>query len=348
MDAKKQFQQVYPNAFFLEKDVPSVEQYLRQQGWLLAKEKVKILEKPGAGNMNFVLRVITSWNRSFILKQARPWVEKFPQFAAPVERVAVEATFFQLLQELPVMQNFSPTFLDYDANSFILATEDLGQGADYGFLYERVKKLSDAEGEDLIQYLSVLHALPAPVNFPVNKAMRLLNQEHIFNFPFLEDNGFNLDEVQVGLQEAAMPYKKDKALKEEIANCGAIYLQEGNHLLHGDFYPGSWLKVGEGLKVIDPEFGFVGPAEFDLGVLLAHLMMAQQEEVLIESIFAKYQQPANFNKTLLVRFAGIEILRRLIGIAQLPLSLSLVEKKALLEKAADWIKTGSLGVVVFS
>ena len=96
MNAKQQFQQAYPKAFFLERAVQTVEQYLRQQGWLLAKEQVKTLEKPGEGNMNFVLRVHTSWNRSFIIKQARPWVEKFPQFAAPVERVAVEATFFKL------------------------------------------------------------------------------------------------------------------------------------------------------------------------------------------------------------------------------------------------------------
>ena len=341
MNAKQQFQQTYPKAFFLERDLPSVEQYLRQQGWLLEKERVKILEKPGEGNMNFVLRVITSWNRSFILKQARPWVEKFPQFEAPVERVIVEATFFKLLQDIPNLKSFTPTFLDYDANSFILATEDLGSGADYSFLYKDGQKLSPDEVRGLVQYLSALHQIPPPANFPENKEMRLLNQEHIFNFPFLEENGFNLEDIQEGLQEAAIPYKKDVVLKEQIAICSKLYLQQGKHLLHGDFYPGSWLKVADGLKIIDPEFGFVGPAEFDLGVFVAHLVMAQQEEELIEKILDIYEKSVSFDKSLLFRFAGIEILRRLIGIAQLPLSLSLLEKKTLLKQAVNWIKTGN-------
>ena len=340
MNAKQQFQQAYPKAFFLEREVQTVEQYLRQQGWLLVKEQVKILEKPGEGNMNFVLRVHTSWNRSFIIKQARPWVEKFPQFAAPVERVAVEATFFKLLQGIPALKKFSPTFLDYDANSFILATEDLGQGADYSFLYNRTNKLSVAEAHALSQYLSNLHQVVAPADFPENKEMRLLNQEHIFNFPFAEENGFNLDDVQEGLQDVAIPYKKDIVLKEKIATCSTIYLQQGKHLLHGDFYPGSWLKVADGLKVIDPEFGFVGPVEFDIGVLIAHLVMAQQEETLLSAILSTYKRPAAFDTHLMSRFAGIEIMRRLIGIAQLPLSLNVREKKMLLEKAANWIKTG--------
>jgi len=52
---------------------------------------------------------------------------------------------------------------------------------------------------------------------------------------------------------------------------------------------------------------------------------------------------ANFNKALLAHFTGIEILRRLIGIAQLPLKLTLLEKKELLERAAKYIKTEEFG-----
>ena len=88
MDIKQRFQEIYPTAFFLEKDIPAVEKYLNEQNWLNLNEKVAALEKPGEGNMNFVLRVTTN-QRSFILKQARPWVEKFPQIDAPVERLSL-------------------------------------------------------------------------------------------------------------------------------------------------------------------------------------------------------------------------------------------------------------------
>lgn len=336
MDLKQRFQQAYPTVFFMENEVKAVATYLQGQGWLAQNEVLLSLEKPGEGNMNFVLRAITN-QRSFILKQARPWVEKFPQIDAPIERVAVEAQFFQSLEKIEAINQFAPRCLGFDADNFILATEDLGKGADYSFLYQKDNLLAETDIDGLTQYLSALHQVTIPTDFPTNLAMRELNHEHIYNFPYLEENGFNLDDIQEGLQAAAMPYKTNVALKAKIKACGAIYLAQGKHLLHGDFYPGSWLKVADGLKVIDPEFGFVGPAEFDLGVLLAHLLMAEQPSAVLKSISKKYQQPADFNEALLSQFVGIEILRRLIGIAQLPLNLDLETKKRLMKQAAQWI-----------
>jgi len=339
MDLKQRFQTAYPTAFFLEKNIPAVEKYLQQQGWLVDKETLISLEKPGEGNMNFVLRATTN-QRSFILKQARPWVEKFPQIDAPVERVSVEAQFFQSLERVSSINKFAPSCLGFDSTNFILATADLGKGADYSFLYQKEGQLAQLDLEGLLQYLTTLHQLSIPANFPKNLAMRQLNHEHIYNFPYLEENGFDLDDVQKGLQAAAMPYKKDTDLKAKISACGELYLSaKGPNLLHGDFYPGSWLKVADGLKVIDPEFGFAGPAEFDLGVLVAHLVMAEQSTRVIQNFIAAYQKTITINENLLAQLTGIEILRRLIGIAQLPLSLDLATKKELMERAAGWIRS---------
>ncbi|MEM6319413.1 MAG: phosphotransferase [Bacteroidota bacterium] len=336
MDLRTRFQQELPNCFFLENSIAPVASYLAQQNWLQADEVLQQLEKPGEGNMNFVLRAITN-QRSFILKQARPWVEKFPQIDAPVERVAVEAQFFQSLAAIPTISQYAPTCLGFDAQSHILYIEDLGEGVDYGFLYQKNQVLSTSALASLIQYLTVLHQIEPPADFPENLAMRQLNHEHIFNFPYSVDNGFNLDDVQEGLQTAAMPYKTDAVLKAKIKTYGELYLTKGQHLLHGDFYPGSWLATPNGLKVIDPEFGFVGPAEFDLGVLLAHLYISQQSEATIQSVVSEYQKVLPLRESVLAVFTGIEILRRLIGIAQLPLSLELSEKKGLMEQARAWI-----------
>lgn len=343
MDLKQRFQKAFPTAFFLEKDITAVNNYLDNQGWLQKEESVISLEKPGEGNMNFVLRATTN-QRSFILKQARPWVEKFPQIDAPVERVSVEAQFFQALQNVETINHFAPKCLGFDGDNFILATEDLGKGADYRFLYQKGNLLTDSDINGLTQYLSILHQVDIPANFPANLAMRQLNHEHIFNFPYLEENGLNLDDVQAGLQAAAMPYKTNENLKATIKTCGNTYLAQGKHLLHGDFYPGSWLKVTDGLKVIDPEFGFAGPAEFDLGVLIAHLLMAEHPTTIIKSLLNTYEQPQGFNQALLAQFVGIEMLRRLIGIAQLPLGLDVTAKTRLMEKAKNWIMERTLDI----
>jgi len=63
---------------------------------------------------------------------------------------------------------------------------------------------------------------------------------------------------------------------------------------------------------------------------------------MIDSVFALYQEPQGFQKALVAGFAGTEILRRILGVAQLPLSASLSEKESLLQTAANWINEGKL------
>ena len=105
--------------------------------------------------------------------------------------------------------------------------------------------------------------------------------------------------------------------------------------MHGDYYPGSWLQVSSGIKIIDPEFGGLGDAEFDLGVFLAHLDLSEQTEDLSAQVQKQYTLPVDWS--LVQQYRGVEILRRLIGIAQLPVSLSLDAKKSLLARARTYV-----------
>ena len=159
--------------------------------------------------------------------------------------------------------------------------------------------------------------------------MRELNHEHIFRFPFDENNGLDLDSILPGLQKASLPFKMDEKLKSRVASLGERYLSKGDTLLHGDFYPGSWISTESGLKVIDPEFGFVGDREFDLGIFVAHLIFSGLNENEALSKLDNYNP--SFDSSLTLAFAGVELLRRLIGIAQLPLDLSLKERVELLQ-----------------
>ena len=233
----------------------------------------------------------------------------------------------------------------YDEANYFLILEDLGEGTDYSTLYQKSESLATSENTELIHYLRELHhwsPSKTGINFPLNLELRQMNHEHIFNFPFAIENGMNLDDIQEGLQDLSMSYKTDEKLKNKILELGQVYLSTGECLLHGDYYPGSWLKTAQGLKVIDPEFGFMGPAEFDLSVFVAHMMMAQQEEDIVQQILNEYQTSTGFNEGLMAQLAGIEIMRRLIGIAQLPLDLGLGEKNELLKRATDWVNKRAL------
>ena len=325
-----------------------IQEYLRRRGWLDNEEAIVSVEKPGEGNMNYTLRIVTAI-RTLIVKQSRGYVEKYPTIAAPANRAVIEGRFYQATQAIPMLANAMPNLLGIDEENNILILEDLGKASDYTFLYQPGHTLSEPDALTLTDYLSTLHhhfivETPDPVF--ANQAMRALNHEHIFNYPFLEENGFDLNTIQPGLQALAMPYKQDKTLRKLVGKLGLLYLDAGNSpdkastpktLLHGDFYPGSWLKTTTGTKVIDPEFCFFGPAEFDLGVMIAHLMMAQQPKTAIDTVLRNYEKPDGFDEMLRQQFTDVEIIRRLIGLAQLPLHLSIDQKRSLLDEARQMI-----------
>jgi 5-methylthioribose kinase len=313
--------------------------HLKQLGWLEQSEVIVTLSTPGQGNMNCVLRIETE-TRSFIVKQSRDYVEKYPQVAAPANRALVEGAFYNKIAAEPKVQAMMPVLLGTDMDNNLIALQDLGKSNDFTKLYNLEEQIYEGQLDQLVSYIDHLHHDFQKVYVDeelINTEMRTLNYEHIFEYPFKVENGFDLDVVQNGLQAAAMPFKKDAELKQNIARLGSLYLSKGKYLLHGDFYPGSWLKTENGIKVIDPEFCFYGLREFDLGVFLAHLYLTNQEDDTIDYVKQNYRSFKELNLTILNGFIGTEIMRRLIGLAQLPVKMELSKKVALLEFAKKLI-----------
>ena len=318
--------------FDLTSSTEVLESYLKERNWLKSEERILSIEKPGEGNMNVVLRIKTD-SKSIILKQSRPYVQKYQQIEAPLERIAVENEFYQSILGKDLKAHM-PNILGFDSSENILLLEDLGECEDMTTIYLN-RSIPEKIFEKLISILSLIHEKKVTDNFPQNLKMRELNHQHIFVLPFLKENGFSLDTLQPGLQELAESYKEDRALKSIIGSIGEKYLSQGDTLLHGDYYPGSWMTEANHLYVIDPEFSFLGFAEFDLGVMSAHLIMATGDKELMSKIEGTYKRP--LNKKLLRQMAGIEIMRRLIGLAQLPMKRTIDEKKYLLQTAREMI-----------
>lgn len=340
MNKKESFFKNSSASFFLDiDDLSELNEYLHNTNRIDVSSKVVHAEKPGEGNMNYVLRVITE-KESFILKQARPWVEKYPQIPAPIERVLVEAQFLSLAQKFPELQKYSASVLWLDSANYLLCTQDLGKGKDFTFLYDRSSHLTENIVYKLSSFLNELHEIPTHElkGFPKNEHMRKLNHAHIFHLPFEKDNGFPLNNIQEGLLSIARPYYSDEILKKKIRELGKIYLSEGSNLIHGDYFPGSWLMANDGPKIIDPEFSFVGYREFDFGVWFAHMTLSGQKHLSLKQLLEAYTSSEQLDQKLILGFAGTEVMRRLIGIAQLPLKRTVKEKEMLLTKAAAWIK----------
>lgn len=318
--------------FDLTSNPLDLEKYFRQNHWIGSGEHITKIEKPGEGNMNIVLRVKTNLH-SYILKQSRPFVQKYQQIEAPLERIAVEKDFYEAVQGANVKSHL-PKILGYDAENYTLLLEDLGNCEDLSSIYD-TRKISEKLVEKLSTILMAIHKSTLSSDFPNNMEMRKLNHQHIFVLPFLADNGFSLDDVQEGLQALSLPYKEDTALKEVISEIGNIYLKNGTTLLHGDYYPGSWMTEKDNLYIIDPEFAFAGFPEFDLGVMAGHLIMATDNKNTIDLMLHHYENAVD--KRLVAKMAGIEIMRRIIGLAQLPMQRTLEEKENLMQLAYKMI-----------
>jgi len=312
--------------------LPVLQDFLESNKWLNPHEKISTVSKPGEGNMNVVLRVKTN-QRSFILKQSRPYVQKYQQIEAPLNRIEVEYKFYKAILGAAI-EDHIPAILAFDQENYLIQMEDLGQCEDMTFCY-RERRISMPVLEKLVGISEIIHSVGDVENFPENRILRELNHQHIFVLPFLEDNGFELNKIQEGLQELSLPYKKDAAIKTVVNKLGDMYLSKGNVLIHGDYYPGSWMQLENEVYIIDPEFSFIGFREFDLGVMTAHLILAGMDISSMATVIKLYK--GKTDNTLISKVAGIEIMRRLIGLAQLPLKRTIEEKDYLLQLARKMI-----------
>jgi 5-methylthioribose kinase len=305
--------------------------------YLGADEFARKAENAGEGNMNCTLRVYTS-KRTLIFKQSRPWVVKYPTIAAPVERTTMEAAFYR---EVAVDANLAPhlpRLLRFFPADHLLLLEDLERAQDFTFLYEDISGVDFTSLVILTQFLAALHSrfrrhsLAATFR---NPAMRMLNHEHVFDVPLRRRNGIDLDSITPGLKSTAESLVNDSDYVKAVTSLGDHYLDDtrASCLIHGDYFPGSWLRSAGQVYVIDPEFCFFGPPEWDMGVMTAHLYLAGFGRDAVQSLSNLYVESSKLDIGLTRQFAGVEMMRRLIGVAQLPLSRTLEEKKELLQQS---------------
>lgn len=288
------------------------------------------VEVAGQGNMNLVLRV-SGPGGSVIVKQARPWVEKYPTIDAPAERAAVEAAFYSAIRGVAGVADAMPALLGVAAGWGVVVLEDLGEAPDLASCYDG-GPLGEAETIGIARYLGSLHGVPVGGGVLRNRAMRGLNHAHIFDLPFSAPGLEMLDGITPGLGAVAERLTRDESLVSVARELGVAYLRDGDRLLHGDIHPGSVLRTLDGLRVIDPEFAFGGPCEFDLGVLTAHVLLSGVDATAGgRLVLDAYGSGRDIDARLVSAFAGIEILRRLLGVAQLPISRTLGEKIAMVE-----------------
>lgn len=300
------------------------------------EKKYTTLEKAGEGNMNLTLRAANN-AYSLIIKHAPPYCAKFPSIPAPIERLRTEYLFYRAIEKNQKISSMIPGLHHFDHSNNVLLMEDLGKCQDYSFLYNRDAQLDKNTLERLGYFLTELHSLNDFENprALANELMKTLNHQYIFELPYT-DHSFDVSSLFPTQAQSVKTLINDVFVSRIAEEFGEIYKTQGQQLLHGDYYPASWLANQDKLYIIDPEFCLVGKIEFDLSVALAHMALTNQTSTTMNYFFTQYRHSYKTEEVQI--FASLEVIRRLTYVSQLPIKASEQEKIDLLDKAVEVIK----------
>ncbi len=335
-------------------DDQNIRDYLQQSGWLGEHDPITV-EPAGDANINYVRRVRKASGESVVVKQARLSLERFPQYQVTTDRMLFEHRYGQVVRQLvPSVASSLPAVYHFDMPNRVLMMEDLGDAP-------RLDQLLDS-GEvpipalqNLGEYLAVVHATTHSMLADLgsefdNLEMRSLHGEHIFTLPF-QENDFP---VPAAVRDHARQLLSEPILQRihELRDC---YYQSAEALVHGDVQSGNLLIQGDRPRLLDAEIAHVGDPAFDLGTLLAHLHFylatgAQSGplEAAMQGLLSTYFSAANAagmpcSQQFLQRarhYAAVEMLRRTLGVARLPVVESQDAAIAVVSHAAKLLTLG--------
>ncbi len=324
-------------------DEGNLSAYLVARGIVAAGSPVRV-EAAGDGNINWVRRARCDTG-SWIVKQARPALERFPEYRVSTERIAFEARYYEAVRPLDAA-NVCPQVLDFDPDQRVLILEDLGTvpRLDRALLDGRD---GSAVARRLGEFLGKVHRAtrgPEMAGRFENQAMRELHGEHIFSLPF-RPNDFPLAEP---VAARAKRLWGDSALVALADAAYARYRAPRGALVHADVQAGNILLAPEGAKLLDAEIAHLGDPAFDLGVLFAHFLLPAfahgdfgvARAALGEGweAYAAQGEPASVRFEECARYAGIEILRRTLGAARVPAVESVDASLAAVDFGERWLR----------
>src|SRR5215468_1793462 len=298
--------------------------YLVRAGVVAAGEPVAV-EPLGDRNINWVRRFRTS-SGPRVVKQARPALERFPQYRVTTERLAIEARYYETVHHLD-REGICPRVLFFDPKASVLVLEDLGGAERLDAALARGADVS-LPAAALGAFLGRVHAAtrdPALAARFANDEMRRLHGDHIFALPF-RPNEFPLSPA---LRARALEIARDEALVAAIDAAYARYLEPRGSLVHGDVQAANVLLAASGPKLLDAEIAHVGDPAFDAGQLVAHLLLPSVARGEIASArgalraaWSAYAEAFGADGRprfeSVARYAGIELLRRTLGAARVP------------------------------
>lgn len=254
--------------------------YVRQINGLFDAEEDLRCAEIGDGNLNLVFHVQGQSGRSVIIKQALPYARIVGEgMPLTVDRSRIEAEAMKA--EAECCPQFVPEIYHVDHEMSLIVMEDLSdhvilrsgliQRNQYPLFAEHI---SDFLAKTLF-YSSDLYLNPSEkkekVKQFINPELCKISEDLIFSQPFYDAPENNVPPAIRSY--VAEHIWNDQALKREAATLKYQFMTQAESLLHGDLHTGSVFVKAGSTKVIDPEFAFYGPMGFDIGAIIANLLL---------------------------------------------------------------------------
>lgn len=234
----------------------------------------------GDGNLNLVF-VVEGERGALVVKQALPYLRLAGEgWPLPLRRSFFEAEALRRHAERD--PGSVPSLVHADEVQALIAMEYLE-----GYLILRQSLIGGNRHEGLGERLGLFCArtlfrgsdLSMDAGrrkadlalFAGNVELCAITEALVFTDPYLEAP---MNRHTPGLGALAAEIRADAGLKVAAQRLKTAFASRAETLLHGDLHTGSVMVRGNEVRVIDPEFATYGPMGFDVGMLMANLLMA--------------------------------------------------------------------------
>lgn len=365
-------------------DQESAADYILGKGFFADSREPLVSREIGDGNMNYIYR-ISCGEKSLILKQAGEATRLSSGKNISRKRNQREAR--AMIRQNEIVPGSTPKVYLYDEVMDCMVMEDMKDyavmrqalldggplwdsfGVQIGhILAENYRQTSDVQADHIRKKYEVKEF--------INPELCEISERLVFDEPIFNLSGSNRVEPENNAYVEENIYVGEE-LKKEVGKLKFQFMTSSQSFIHGDLHTGSLFINEEGVKIFDSEFAFYGPTGYDVGNIVAHLLLAKTNALLtdrnevvdwtekqIRSILRIFTKEAAgqkrkpgkdaFEKELnqwYIRniladsagYCGTEIIRRVLGVAKVKDVQSLERRKRcqaermLLEKGIDLV-----------
>lgn len=234
----------------------------------------------GDGNLNHVFHISDpASGRGLILKQALPYVKVVGESVPlTLDRVRIESEALRIQGEL--CPDLTPKVYAYKPDLALMVMEDLSDhiimrrglmergryplfAGHIGSFLARTLFFTSDLAMDLQEKKQRVKAF-------INPELCNITEDLIFDAPYKKSR-MNIFEPHI--RDAVERIWADTELHLEVALLREIFLTKAQALLHGDLHTDNIFIKLDSTKVIDPEFAYYGPMGFDIGTVIANLLL---------------------------------------------------------------------------